>query len=416
VIDYDDVAPFAKFPGDFLLNMVNGMVSADAWKYIVNVPVPKSGPLEWKLELPKEEEIAKVEWIGNTFYYPVTKAQLLFDGNPSSAFTMATKPNNDPQEFEVTPARKGREITLRLAEWETVPGKAAVTGLDNIRIFAKRPPEFYRNVKPLLNVGGLMEYPKGPGGIILCNLLFQDRESVPANAAKKRTILATMLRNLKAPFSAGNAVIAGAKLQYAPVDISKQATQYRDEKGWFGDRRFTFAGMPSGRQVFAGVPFEVYDFPTSPVPTVLMLKGPGIPGNLPDRITGIPVNRKADALFFLQTARLDRRMDDRERREKKQYELARYVVTYADGQKAEVPVYAEVDVDDYHQPQPVALPGAQVAWSKPYEGAGQSAVAYTQQWNNPRPDVEIRSIDLLPGKDNRGTLALIAVTAATQPR
>jgi hypothetical protein len=41
VVDYDDVAPFATFPNEFTMNMVNGFVSADAWKYIVNVPAPE---------------------------------------------------------------------------------------------------------------------------------------------------------------------------------------------------------------------------------------------------------------------------------------------------------------------------------------------------------------------------------------
>jgi len=70
---------------------------------------------------------------------------------------------------------------------------------------------------------------------------------VPENAVKKRAILATLLRNLKAPFSGGRTVIAGANLRYEPVDLSKQCTQFRNEKGWFGDPRFTFAAMPSGR-------------------------------------------------------------------------------------------------------------------------------------------------------------------------
>ena len=34
------------------------------------------------------------------------------------------------------------------------------------------------------------------------------------------------------------------------------------------------------------------------------------------------MNMKADALFFLHTARLDRRMNDRERGEKKRFECA----------------------------------------------------------------------------------------------
>ena len=54
----------------------------------------------------------------------------------------------------------------------------------------------------MLNIGGMMHYVRGSGGIILCNLKFQDREDVAVNAVKKRTILATVLGNLKARFGA----------------------------------------------------------------------------------------------------------------------------------------------------------------------------------------------------------------------
>ena len=57
----------------------------------------------------------------------------------------------------------------------------------------------------MLNIGGMMEYPHGQGGIVLCNLLFKETEEVPENAVKKRNILAALLRNLKAPFSSGRA-------------------------------------------------------------------------------------------------------------------------------------------------------------------------------------------------------------------
>jgi beta-galactosidase len=236
---------------------------------------------------------------------------------------------------------------------------------------------------------------------------------VPENAVKKRTILAAVLRNLKAPFAEGRTIIAGTPLKYEPLDISKQCNQYRDERGWFGDKNFTFKGMPSGKQTFAGVHYEVYEFPTSPVPTVIMLGGPGVPGKLPEAVRGIPVGRKADALFFLHAARLDQRMNPQDIKEKKKYEMLRYVITYADGQTADVPVYAEIDIDDYRQKEPRAIPGAQLAWVRPFDGGEQSAVAYAKQWNNPRPEVEIKSIDMVYGQQKRGAPALIAVTAAS---
>ena len=354
VVDFDDVAPFCQFPNDFARNMVNGMVSADAWKYIVNVPAPANPPLDWLLKLPKEQELIEMEWIGNTFYYPVTRVELILDGKHKASFP--TKPNNEPQVFAINPPLKGKTITLRLSGWDKLPGKAAVTGLDNLRLKARRSSEFYKKVRPMLNLGALMEYPRGEGGLVLCNLLFQDagKEQAPANFTKKQNILTTILRNLQAPFSGGKTVIAGANLKYQPLDISKYATQYRDEKGWFGDKRFTFKGMPSGISKFAGVPYNVYEFPTSPVPTVLMLGGKGLPDKLPKAIHNIAVKRKADALFFLHTARLDARRNPQEIKTKKKYEMLRYVIHYADGKSVNVPIYSEIDIDAFRQKLPRA--------------------------------------------------------------
>ena len=416
VVDYEDVAPFAKFEDQYDLehpdrnpsNLVNGMVSADAWKYIVNRQAPEAGPLDF----PKEVELVEMEWIGNTFYYPVTKVQLVPDGNEAKAATFGTQPNNDPQTFPIDPPVKGKTIVVRLAEWLKVPNKTAVTGLDNIRLKTRRAPEFYKTVKPMLNIGAMMEYPRGQGGIVLCNLLLKDREDVPANYTKKRNILTTLLRNLKAPFAGGKAIIAGANLNYTPIDLSKSANQYTGEQGCFGDKRLTLKDLPTGRQVMAGVPYEIYEFRTSPVPTILMLGGPRVPGNLKEEIRGVPIGRKADALFFLQAARLDRRMNPREIKERKRFEMARYVVTYADGKTEEIPLIAELDLDDYRQKEPKAIPGAQIAWMRPYDGTDLSAVLYSKQWTNPRPDVEIKTLDLLYGPDRRGVPALIALTVA----
>ncbi|RMF87464.1 MAG: hypothetical protein D6741_20535, partial [Planctomycetota bacterium] len=413
VVDVDDVLSFARFANDFERNMVNGMVSADAWKYIVNVPVPEDGgPVEFEMELPEPRTIDRIEWIGNTFYYPVTKAALVFDGDEQNAFVFETEPNNEPQEFVVDPPRTGKHVLLRLLEWEIVPDKRAVTGLDNIKLFATRDDDFRRRVRPMLNVGGLVEYKQGSGGIVLCNVKFEQSEPVPENADKKRKILATLLRNLKAPFAEGRTVIAGAPMRYEPIDIAEYCNQYRNEQGWFGDKRYTFADLPVGDQRFAGVPFRIYDFPTSPVPTCIMLGGKGVPGNLPEAVRGIKVGRKADALFFLHTARMDRRRSPRDLADDKRYVMARYVVHYADGQTAVIDLEAEIDIDDYHPETPQPIPGAQLAWVKPYPDGERTAVAYCKQWNNPRPDVEIRSIDLEYGPDRRGVPALLAITAA----
>ncbi len=78
----------------------------------------------------------------------------------------------------------------------------------------------------------------------------------------------------------------------------------------------------------------------------------------------------------------------------------------------DVPIYAEIDIDDYRQKTPRAIAGAQIAWTQPYEGTDLIAVAYSKQWNNPRPDVAIASIDMVYGAEPRGVPVLIAVTTA----
>jgi hypothetical protein len=414
IVDYDEVAPFGKSSFAHYGNITNGFVTADGWPLIINFPVPKDGkPFAVTIDLPKPQTIVEWTWVGNTLYWPQTKVNLVFEGDRAHLASYDVKPTADPQVLPVNPPRTAQHLTLEVAGWQEVHGKGPLAGIDNIYLKAQRPAEFYQKVKPMLNIGGMMHYPRGQGGIVLCNLLFQEREEVAENAGKKQKILATLLRNLKAPFSGGKAVIVGAGLTYTPLDLSKQATQYRDEKGWFGDRQFTFRDLPAGRQKLAGVVYDVYDFPTSPVPTVVMLAGNGVPGKLPRAVTGIPVHRQADALFFLQTARIDRRMNDQDWKEKKRYELCRYVVRYADADTATVPVYSETDVDNYRQETPRPLPGAQIAWVRPYAGTKFSAVAYSMQWNNPHPEKEIATLDLAYGTDgSRGVPALLAVTAA----
>ena len=73
-------------------------------------------------------------------------------------------------------------------------------------------------------------------------------------------------------------------MRYTPIDFHVQATQYVNEKGWFGDANFTFNGLPRGKQNFAGVDYSVYEFPTSPVPNVIMLGGNGVPNNPPQEV------------------------------------------------------------------------------------------------------------------------------------
>ncbi|MBI5723289.1 MAG: hypothetical protein HZA50_04975 [Planctomycetes bacterium] len=412
VVDLEDVAPFGKWANGFHNNLVNGMVGADGWPYICNEPADKS---VYVLTLPKPQTIVSWTWVGNTFYDTTSQVSLAVDNNDAGKQLFDVPEKSEAVTMDVKPPMTGAVFTIRHEKHSDLPDKKqngnTLLGCDNLNLFAQRPADFRQNVKPLLNIGAMVHYPRGKGGIILCNLLFKDAEAVPVNASHKRTVLTAILSNLKSPF-AGKTVIVGANLEYATIDISKQANQYRTDQGWFGDRKFTFKDMPVGDQTFAGVKFNVYEFATSPVPTVIMLAGKGVPNNPAEQVTGIPVNKKADALFFLHTARIDQPLSDKERKDNVKLEIAKYVVHYADGQTAEIPLTLEADIGSFRQKAPAPLSGAQIGWTAKFEGTEDSAVAYVKQWNNPRPDAEIKSIDLVYGKDKRAVPALIAVTAA----
>ncbi len=411
VVDLEDIAPFAKSDFASYDKIVNGFVGSDGWPLIIDFPFPKDGkPFAINLDLPQPETIVEYTHDPSVNYNPTTKIALLFDGENRREFALA--PNGDPQTFAVDPPQSARRVTLEITGWQVDPAKQPNIGIDNIYLKVARSAAWHATVKPMLNIGALVHYVKGKGGVVLCNLNFPETETVPINRQKKLTILATLLRNLNAPFAGGRTVLAGGNLTATPIDIHTKATTYKDERGAFGDRQRTLKGLPPGEHVFAGVKFNVYEMPTSPVPQVLMLGGNGIPGNLPAAITGIPVNTTADALFFLHTARLDRRRDERERNEKKRFELCQYVIHYADGQNVVVPIVAEIDIDDFRQREPHALPGAQMAWTGKFEQGDENAVVYAKQWNNPRPGVAIQSVDLQYGPDkDRGVPALLAITA-----
>ena len=198
VVDYDDVAPFAKFPeakhfgyGESgndhnPLNMVNGFVSADGWQYIFSIPIKEGVPRNWTISLPKPQEIVEFEWVGNAFYNPITKVELGFDGRKDDAPDPRDEARQPAPNLRRQPPAHGErhlDQPRRLGQGQPRPPSSAST------TSASRPPgrkPSTRTVRPMLNIGGLMEYRKGTGGVVLCNVLYQESESVPENLAKKR--------------------------------------------------------------------------------------------------------------------------------------------------------------------------------------------------------------------------------------
>jgi beta-galactosidase len=136
-------------------------------------------------------------------------------------------------------------------------------------------------------------------------------------------------------------------------------------------------------------------------------------------IKDIKIGAKADALFFLQAfnAKDEALRWKPEQNRPNPPTAFKYVVHYADGKTADVPVVWGQGVGHWLNKNPKALLNAQVGWAAPFENdpSGDKAVVYSMQWDNPNPGVEIQSVDMMYAGDGDkwGAPALLAITAAT---
>jgi beta-galactosidase len=144
-----------------------------------------------------------------------------------------------------------------------------------------------------------------------------------------------------------------------------------------------------------------------------------VKGDMPAAVTGLPVSGKADSLFFLHTFKRTRNWNAPPRGDRTPPVLFKYVVHYADGTSAEVPVRYGEGADNWVQEDPLGLKGAVVAWAAPFpnDTSGRQAVLYQMQWDNPKPDVAIQSVDMTYDESTNGQYGvpvLLAITAATR--
>ena len=435
IVDLDDIAPFAEWPaptnfndpatkgpGDdtWPLNMVNGIDTSESWKYVFSIHLDKGDPHAWDITLPREEEILGFSIIPNRLYHELRQVKLTFDGQPGTAQTLNLIPGQaGRQDFAVSPV-KGRRITIDLAKWEP-RGTANVIGVDNIWIRVRRPNGFSERVRPMLNIGGLVRYPNGQGGIVLNQLAYRENESVPENAQKKRTITAAILRNMGATFAGQRTVVAGEGLTYQPISLDTFANLFLTRALGFPGNGPDLSRFPVGEATFAGVRYMVRDIRTSPLENAITLRGraPFDDGKRKSEVTGIPVNQMVEAIAFLHTLvpadSWQPRRDDAGLATEPSPIPFLYRVTYADGQTLDIPVRLEESVLPWLQARPQALRGASLAWSAPApEDKDRQTAVWSMLWTNPRPDQSVKSIDVRfgPDGDRWGTPIVLGISGA----
>lgn len=419
VVDLHDIAPFSQGPGiEGTASVVNGLTSDDAWKYIVYREGIDEGDPSMLWTFPRRERVKGFSIIPNEHYRRIERFRLVFDENPATAKEFALDDADGRHDFTFEPIEAE---TFRLEPLSyTVVQDRPVTGVDNLWIWVQRGEEFDEKVRPLLNIGALVKYPMGRGGVILNQLDIHAQEVKPENAEKKQAIVSTMLRNLDAVFSGERREDGSDALRYEPISLENHCNLYlTSERGW-PDSTQDLARVPLDRQTLAGVEFEIRDFKTSPLESAITLQG--MPGqrDLPRAVSDIQVRTKAEALVFLHTFYQRRAWQPRLRDgvpTEPPPTVFEYVVRYADGQQRVIPVALGEQVTHWLMAEPSGLPGATLAWTGPAssEAGGDPAAVHSLKWTNPRPDVEVDTIEVRYNDEvgNRyGSPVVLGITAA----
>jgi hypothetical protein len=415
-------------------NFVNGLMADDSWRYTRQLWVNDDetmGDLVFRLRKPDCLKTIRI-WNLDT-YGTINDLEILFDGDPATAVSMRLPHATQLATLELPePVSVKETITLRPKSW-TLKGRPNAEG-NEIRLAGINNLSFSRPKEPagvisLDTVGGLVAFPRGSGGFFLNQLKFLENDPKPSNEAQKIRVFGTLLANMGVGFrTAADVAVAGVNVRFEPLKLQEYGNAYLDaqrgDQAWFGSpKQADLAKLPRGEQTLADVPYHITNYATAPTPDVIILGGesrrfnPEHVRDLPDRVEGIRVGRTVDLFYFLHTAHVGGPITEREREQmndrRRPFELPtvmKYVLHYADGQTAEIPVVLERQIDHWDREQPTALFEARIAWRQRLKTLeAREAVLYSMQAANPRPDVAIESIDIVR-TSQRAVPAVLGIT------
>jgi hypothetical protein len=181
------------------------------------------------------------------------------------------------------------------------------------------------------------------------------------------------------------------------IDLSNHYNATLTEN-WHEGQGGSLAALPSGLQEFKGVLFDVRG--------IVQLAGRQLARQgYPNKVTGITVNRVCRRIYFLHATGWT---------EEPGKHIGDYVIHYADGRRGFFPIlYGREVVDWYpHSEDPPVVPGVTTAWDGNNSGSkrtGSERRLFLSAWQNPAPDIEIRSIDFVSTMTEAAPF-LIAIT------
>ncbi|MBN8523838.1 MAG: hypothetical protein J0M02_00735 [Planctomycetes bacterium] len=263
----------------------------------------------------------------------------------------------------------------------------------------------------------LVAVPLGRGRILIDQLAW-DRAAA-AEPERIARIAGCLAHNI----GAGGEIRSARAYRFRHVDLARFANRgFVDDRmgdgvgGWTdqGDNDLRYflvnhtgivGGMAVAGQAFpasanlAGVDFGLVDPAANHGRSVLTFRAEGHDPTALDAVRGIPVGAKADRIWFLHTGAWSS-SGGRGRL------VARYDIVYSDGSRASADVRQGQEIADWWHPEP--LPGAAVAWTGRNDRHAPIGL-YSMPWDNPHPEREIASIDVIGGLAQT-QLVLVSIT------
>jgi hypothetical protein len=205
----------------------------------------------------------------------------------------------------------------------------------------------------------------------------------------------------------GNPQTVPPSRMFSPVALANFANvtpEWRAEGGGWGDRGNDLSRLPRGRQVLAGIPFEIG------------AAGLGLAATRPGfaRELRIPVGARHGSLYLLHT------MDGPS-------PIAEMEIRYVDGEASVVCLEAGRQLDGWFMPNSAEThraghapklrhgwPEYQLAWqggNDTFENVG----VYVWGWDNPRPEAEIAEVVFRAARQSRGAYWVAALTGCDRP-
>jgi hypothetical protein len=269
-------------------------------------------------------------------------------------------------------------------------------------------------VVALTRPGTLLQVPVGSGYFLVSELrLDEPAPDVAVTVGRLRGLLLCNLGcTLKAP--GGTSLSRAARFRdydFFTVDLSPYTNRgLRDDKpagivGWTNQGENDMRNLPTGRQVFGGVPFLI----AAPKAAIALNSVQANNLSLPKEVKGIKVGRRADVLFFLHTIAFDAGTA----------RPFQYRVNYADGSSVDVPIVNGQQVIDWWTDpnrfaEALARGNAFVAWQGD-NPMRKGVCLFCHEWVNPHPDRDLRDVDFLKGPEAGAEVVpvLVGLSGAT---